>query len=211
MTHPKRPQYSLVRAVFELVLICLLLAAVPLVVYLDTSVIGEEMSENSLTELLHNVGALIATVCFFIGARRYADQRAFLALATSLFAMISIRELDFLFDAIVHGFWIYPALVVLGVGVIVAWRSPGTFVRPMLSYLQGREATFVYLGFVMLIIFTRLFGTGDLWEGVMKEAYDPRVKAAVQEGLELMSYVLIAYGAVVSLRSGFAARFLSGS
>lgn len=189
----------------EFVLLCLLLAAVPFVVYLDTNVISDGMSEESLTELLHNICGLIAMVCFWRGAVRLPDQRGFLALAATLFAIISIRELDFLFDYIRHGFWLYPALAVLALGVVIALRNRGTVIGPMLTYLRGREATFVYLGFALLIIFTRLFGTGDLWEGVMKESYDPRVKAAVQEGLELLSYMLIAYGAITSLRVGFAA------
>jgi len=194
---------GLLRAAAEFVGICVLLAAVPLVVYLDTSVIGDGMSEQSLTELLHNVCALIAAICFYHGARHHPDKRAFLVLAGTLFAVISIRELDFLFDYIVQGFWLYPALAVLALGVVLARRSPGTFIVPMLAYLTGREATFVYLGFALLIVFTRLFGTGDLWEGIMKDGYDPRVKAAIQEGLELLSYMLIAYGSVMSWRAGF--------
>ncbi len=191
-------------AALEFVLLCLLLAAVPFVVYLDTNVLGEEMSEESLTELLHNIGAFIAMVCFYRGAQTHPDKRAFLVLGGTLFAILSIRELDFLFDYITHGFWLYPALAVLALGIIIALRNKGTFVTPMLQYLTGREATFVYLGVALLIIFTRLFGTGDLWEGVMKENYQPGVKAAIQEGLELLSYLLIAYGAVASLRAGFA-------
>lgn len=191
-------------AALEFVFLCVLLAAVPFVVYLDTSVISDQMSEESLTELLHNAGGFVAAVCFYRGAQIHPDKRAFLFMGGTLFAIISIRELDFLFDYIVHGFWLYPALAVLALGIIIALRNKGTFLSPLLNYLTGREATFVYLGFALLIIFTRLFGTGDLWEGVMKENYDPRVKAAIQEGLELLSYMLIAYGAVVSLRSGFA-------
>lgn len=189
--------------VLEFVLLCLLLAAVPLVVYLDTSVIGQEMSEESLTELLHNFGAFVAMVCFYRGAQTHPDKRAFLVMGGTLFAILSIRELDFLFDYIVHGFWLYPALAVLALGIVIALRNKGTLIAPMLQYLTGREATFVYLGFALLIIFTRLFGTGDLWEGVMKESYQPSVKAAIQEGLELLSYMLIAYGSVTSFRAGF--------
>lgn len=194
---------GLLKAVAELIFLCLLLAAVPLVVYLDTNVISDQMSEESLTELLHNIGAFIAMVCFYRGAQTHPDKRAFLVLGGTLFAILSIRELDFLFDNIVQGFWLYPALAVLALGILIAWRNKGTFIAPMLHYLTGREATFVYLGFALLIIFTRLFGTGDLWEGVMKDSYHPGVKAAIQEGLELLSYLLIAYGSVTSLRAGF--------
>ena len=200
---------DLFKAVVELIFVCVLLAMVPLVVYLDTSVINDQMSEESLTELLHNIGAFIAMVCFYRGAQTHPNKRAFLTLAGTLFAVISIRELDFLFDGIVQGFWLYPALVVLALGLVTALRNKGTFLAPMLNYLIGREATFVYLGFALLIIFTRLFGTGDLWEGVMKDGYDPRVKAAIQEGLELLAYTLIAYGSVMSLRAGFTPKGVS--
>ncbi|WP_211243603.1 hypothetical protein, partial [Sulfitobacter sp. 15WGC] len=42
-----------------------------------------------------------------------------------------------------------------------------TTLLPMLHHLQTRSATFVYIGVVLLLFFSRIFGTGALWEAVM--------------------------------------------
>ncbi|WP_349237600.1 hypothetical protein, partial [Sulfitobacter sp. 15WGC] len=81
-----------------------------------------------------------------------------------------------------------------------------TTLLPMLHHLQTRSATFVYIGVVLLLFFSRIFGTGALWEAVMGAAYDPQIKTTVQEGTELLAYLLIAYGAVLSHLHGYGAQ-----
>ncbi|UOA33273.1 hypothetical protein DSM110093_03097 [Sulfitobacter sp. DSM 110093] len=194
-------------AVFaELVLVCVLVALVPITVYLDTAVWGEGVTEDSLTEHLHNTLLAIAAGVFVMGAYQNIAMRGYLALAATLFACMFLREYDAALDRIRHGFWLYPALVTLAVGAFVAWRNRGTTLLPMLHHLQTRSATFVYIGVVLLLFFSRTFGTGALWEAVMGAAYDPQVKTTVQEGTELLAYLLIAYGAVLSHLHGFGAQ-----
>lgn len=192
-----------VRAVFlELLLVCLLVALVPVVVYVD-SVWGGGVSESSMTEHLHNTLLGIAAGVFALGAYERPALRGYLALAATLFACMFLREYDAALDRIRHGFWLYPALVVALIGAFVAWRNRGTTRLPMLHHLQTRSATFVYIGVVLLLFFSRIFGTGALWEAVMGAGYDPQVKTTVQEGTELLAYMLIAYGAVISHLHGY--------
>jgi hypothetical protein len=180
-----------------------LFALVPVIVYLDTNVFAETMSEESLTESLHNGLLLVAIVAFLAGLRRNPDARGYLALATTLFGCMFLREYDMIMDAIWQGFWKVPAVAVLGVGITITLRNRGTVAVPFVQHMQSRQGTFVLVGVLLLVVFTRLFGTGALWEGVMGEDYSPAYKAAIQEGLELMSYLLIAYGSCASYLTNF--------
>ena len=197
---------SLGMVIAEFALVCLLVALVPVTVYLDTAVLGDGVTEDSLTEHMHNTLLAIAAGIFMMGAYQHVGMRGYLTLAATLFACMFLREYDAALDRIQHGFWIYPALVTLAVGSFIAWRNRGTTLLPMLHHLQTRSATFVYIGVVLLLFFSRIFGTGALWEAVMGAAYDPQIKTTVQEGTELLAYLLIAYGAVLSHLHGYGAQ-----
>ena len=114
-----------------------------------------------------------------------------------------IRELDSVLDNVWHGFWVYPVSVVLVVGAIAAYNNRATILRPMLQHYATRSGTMIYVGFFLLIVFSRLFRTGSLWEAVMGLSYDRKFKGVIQEGTELMSYMLITYGSCLAFFTTF--------
>ena len=188
-----------------LLLICVILA-VPLVVYLDTLVLGATIAENSITEYLHNGLLLVSIVAFGVGVVKQPLLRGYLLMVATLFSLLFIREFDAVLDRIWHGFWLYPAVAALIAGAILVALNRATLVVPLLQHYQTRSATFIYIGMLLLAVFTRTFGTGSLWEPIMGDDYQSTYKTIIQEGLELMSYTLIAYGSVASSIAGFGAR-----
>lgn len=188
-----------------LLLICVILA-VPLVVYLDTLVLGATIAENSITEYLHNGLLLVSIVAFGVGVVKQPLLRGYLLMVATLFSLLFIREFDAVLDRIWHGFWLYPAVAALIAGAILVALNRATLVVPLLQHYQTRPATFIYIGMLLLAVFTRTFGTGSLWEPIMGDDYQSTYKTIIQEGLELMSYTLIAYGSVASSIAGFGAR-----
>ena len=50
---------------------------------------------------------------------------------------------------------------------------------------------------LIVLIFSRIFGTGDLWRAILKENYIGHCITAIQEGLELLGYLIIFYGAIL--------------
>lgn len=178
---------------------------VPLLLVLDTDVLAGRMSESSATEVAQSL--LVALSAFFcaMAARQMPLQRRYLVMLATLFAMMLIRESDAVFDEVYHGFWVVPALVTLAIGLLFAWRSLPGLRAALGAHVESRQGTMMLTGVIFLIFFSRLFGTGAVWEAVMGESYDPLVKAAVQEGLELMAYALIALGAWLSYMGGFGA------
>lgn len=107
-----------------------------------------------------------------------------------------IREHDFLFDLIRHGAWVYPALAVTLAALLMAliWRH--TVIGPMAAFTRLQGYHQLILGLVVVLVFSRVFGTGSLWRAVMLDEYQNLYKSVIQEGLELFGYLLIAYGTV---------------
>lgn len=197
---------TILAVIAEFLLLVVIVAIVPFVVLIDTTILSDAMSEDSLTEFLHNCLLGLSIVMFGKGAIKFNVARGYLIAVTTFFSCAFIREFDGVLNGVWHGFWIVPALAVFAVGVVLVVLNRGTLVSPLLRHFETRSATFVYIGILLLLVFTRLFGTGSLWEEIMQDDYSPEYKAAIQEGLELMSYVLIGYGSVTSYLSRFAVK-----
>lgn len=186
---------KILRATAEFLLLAVLTAAVPLIVYVDSVVLGNGVSEYSMTELLEDVLLLFAAVEFLVEAWERPDARGFLVLAGGFFACMLIRELDFLFDMVHHGFWLYPALVTAVASVVVAIMYRRTVLAPMAAYADTKSCIYVSIGVLIVIVFSRLYGSGRLiWSDIMGTNYRAEYKTIIQEGLELFGYVFISYG-----------------
>lgn len=202
-TEKSQQMNPVLTAVLEIGALFGIFVAVPLILMLDTNVLGDAMSEDSLTERLQVVLIVISTLIFATGTALHNGLRGYLGAVATLFACMAIRENDSVFDKVYHGFWLIPALVALAVGAVFVWKNRRGAGAGFVRHLSSHSGAFVVLGVLILIVFSRLFGTGAVWEGVMGDAYDPAVKAAVQEGLELLGYFLVTYGSVLSLIAGF--------
>lgn len=176
---------------------------VPVIVLLDVTMLSGRVSETSLTELTQAGLILLTAVLFFVGAKRRPEASGYLMSVATLCAWMFLRENDAYFDVIWHGFWVVPNTALLGLGTLFAYRHSDTLKTAFRLHAATREAAFVMAGFVIVVIFSRVFGSGALWRPIMGATYDPAFKAAVQESVELMGYALIAFGAVLSFRTGF--------
>ena len=195
---PKSTAHKLIAIGLEFVMLAVLIALVPVIIYVDVTILSDSVSEESLTEFLHNALLFVSIAFIVTGAFKFPPARGYLLLVATFFSFLLIRESDALFDHIWQGFWKIPGTGVLIVGTVLVYRNRATLTEPLLRHFETRPATFIYIGVLLLLIFTRLFGNGSLWEAVMGSSYNSSYKAAIQEGLELMSYMLIAYGSLIS-------------
>lgn len=198
-----RTRGLLIAAAVEFFGLMALMVLVVLIVRLDAIVLSDTISEDSITETLHVVITLGSGLIFAHAAVKYPQARAYLVAVATMCGLIVIRENDHLLDHIWHGFWKWPALALALAGLTLILRYKGTLAVPFLQHFQTRSGTFMYCGFLLLVVFSRLFGTSHLWEPVMGEAYDPRIKSIVQEGLELLGGALTTYGAILGLFQRF--------
>lgn len=187
---------GLTAVLFEYFTLMLLMIAVPLVVAVDVVWLEHGVKEDSVTEFAQEGLLLLSAILIGLSVRRHTESRGFLVLVTGLFASMFIRETDAYFDMIAKGSWLYPALAVSLLAIVYASRQRGTVVAPMVGILQTKSFNYIAIGLILVVLFSRLFGTGQLWQEIMGEDYRTLYKSIIQEGLELLGYVLICFGSV---------------
>lgn len=157
---------------------------------------GPLITENSITEWAQQLMLGIAVLAFYRIAKQNPSLKHAAILISGFFAVMFIRELDFLFDYIVHGFWELPAALITIGAVAYAWRGGKSVMAQMARLLEQTDMRLLIAGVMMLLVFTRLFGMGSFWQGVMHDHYIRDVKNIAEEGTELLCYCLIAYASV---------------
>ncbi len=176
----------------------------PLAVYLDVVVIRHGMPETGVTEISQELILLCSTIVMYVMAFKLNDQRGFLFLVAGLLACMFLRELDYLFDHIQHGFWKYPVTVMILVSFTLAAIFRKTVVPAMADATRSYPFAYILAGLAIVLFFSRIFGTGSLWSAILDSGAGVQapalVKNSVQEGLELLGYVVIFYGSVLFAR-----------
>jgi hypothetical protein len=186
---------AVLRSTEELLILTTATVAVPLIVYLDSVVLGNGVTEYSATEIIQETLLLFSAAIFLLAAIRHAESRGFLILVCGFFTCMLIRELDFLFDMIHQGAWVYPAIVVAACSIAVAATYHRTVLGPMVAYSGSKSWIDVTIGLLIVLVLSRLFGSGRLiWDAVMGTEYKTAYKAIIQEGLELYGYMFVFYG-----------------
>lgn len=180
----------------EPVLLIILTIAVPLIVALDVIVLKHGLTEFSVTEVCQSVLLLMSTVLVGSAARKQTGSRGFLVLLTGFLGAMFIRENDKFMDFISQGFWFYPAMLVGAGSIIYAMRHRDTVIQPAIRFTNTKSYTYLLIGLVLVILFSRVFGTGRFWMEVMGADYNRLYKAIIQEGVELLGYVFILIGCV---------------
>ncbi len=179
------------------VAICLL---VNVALRLDYIVLGNQVGELSITEGLEQLMLVLSAGSFFYLAKRQTKLKHAATLMGAFFLVMLIRENDAFFDYIVHGFWVYPALAVTFAAITYAVRNGKQTLDQLAVILSSSYMNMLVLGLIMLLVFSRLFGMGSFWQGVMAEHYVRDVKNIVEEGSELLAYCIIAFSSIKILR-----------
>ncbi len=187
-----------------LALICAFLVPVA-IIYADVILLNSTMGESSLVQIAQVLMILAGALFFVAGARAQPAQRGYLVVFATLFLCMFIRENDGLLDHIAHGFWVVPASVTAFAGGLILRRSRDTVTGPFIAHAETGPFWILMTGFFQLMVFSRLFGSGHLWDFAEASAGSDVVKSLVQEGTELASYTLILLGSYLSLRSRFGA------
>ena len=186
-------------SVVEFILLAGLMAVVPLIVVIDTVVIGHGTQEISVTECKQGALILLSAILFGIAAWKRPKSRGFLVLFAGFFGCMFIRECDFLFEKIARGFWVYPAILLAVSTILYSIRCRSTIAYPMVAYGGTKCFAYISIGLLIVLVFSRVFGTGNLWREIMCDNYQSRYKDIIQESLELLGYVLIFFGSVLFL------------
>lgn len=169
---------------------------------LDQRFREESFIENAQVCLL-----LASTICFAVSGR-FCRKREGLATLLAGMAMIAlVREMDWEFDDITHGFWKVPALLVAVAMAGVFWRVRAGFWRAAAEMTTSPSWAWLSAGFLTVLVTSRIYGWKGNWHALLGTTpYTRSIKRAVEEGTELIGYTLIALGAVTFLLECLAAR-----
>lgn len=165
-------------------------------IYLDNG-----LSESSVTEFLQAIVLFLSASSFYFIAYKEPSTRHFCVLVAGFFTCMLIREFDEFLDAIVHGFWVYPALLVALGSILFAARNAKQTIHTFAYFTQSRHFVSLCLGMALLLVFSRLFGMGEFWKGIMGPEYLRIVKLTAEESLEMLGYIVIFYAVVGYLQS----------
>lgn len=172
------------------ILAALFLALMILPIYIDVAWMNDALHETSFTETTQEIMLAVIAALFFIAAQRRPAQRGALTLVAGFYSCMLIRELDFAFDTIQHGSWIWFALAVTAGCLAVALRTPKKTLHALARLLQHRSWPVMASGFLVVLVFSRLFGIHALWQHLMLGDYNRVVKNMAEEGTELLGYGL---------------------
>ena len=178
----------------EFFLAAIIAASVIGCIYLDVTV-HRDLSEGSFVEFGQEVLLLTTTVLF--GTLAIKTRQGGLWLVAGFFGCLFIRELDAYFDEIVHGAWKYFALAVMVLSIFKAWRlGIENTIATLAAFMKSRSFIFIFIGLLIVLAYSRLFGMGELWRVIMGDNYIRLVKNVVEEGSELWGYALVTWGAL---------------
>jgi len=188
----------ILRSLKSLSCLTLLVMLIPVATVVDTQIIGHSITENSIIEVTQELLLALTLVLFIAISRMRRDLRAVTTIAASAFAFMLIRELDYFFDKIQHGFWVYPATLVAASLLYFTYAERSNLLQAWAKYSQTNAYHQISVGLVLVLAFSRVFGSAIIWDSILAShaGASSIVKNVIQEGLELLGYVLIACGAV---------------
>ncbi len=188
---------TITKMILKLILQTAFVVLPVIIITLDAEILIQGNSEFSMTEIAQELFILCSAVLFGFSAKLDGQARGFFVLVAGFFATMLIRESDAFLDNIQHGFWIYPALVVSLSSILYARKCTGTVKKPMLDHMDSKHFVYIILGLILILIFSRTFGSGHLWKGVMGDDYTMVYKTVIQEGIELLGYIFVLYGSIL--------------
>ena len=166
------------------------------VLRIDFVLLNGNVGEISVTEMLQQLLLIVSSVSFVYLARKRNEVKNAAVLISAFFAVLFIREMDFWFDKIAHGAWVFPAALVAGSAIFYAVKNGKRTIDQLALILASPHMNLLVTGVMLLLVFSRLFGMGSFWHNVMGDDYVRAVKNIAEEGTELLAYCLIAFASL---------------
>lgn len=167
-----------------------------LLIYFDVAILDRDCPEVGVVEFTQSALVLGIIIILAIILRRRPDLRGGTWLAFGFFLDILIREQDAFLDHVFHGFWVCPALIVAVVSICLALRFRKTIVSSFVHIRTSRHFDLLALGLSLLLVFSRIFGNKIIWKAVIAQDDFRIVKHVAEEGMELLSYVVLMLWAI---------------
>lgn len=176
--------------------VAVIAAIAAFIIKIEMLQLSGNLGENSLVEYTQELFLFFTSALFFAVAVKQPAQKGLAVLVSAFFMVLLIRELDGLLDMVWHGFWKFPAAVVAVLGMAYARKHLTATLAPLSRYSEHASFGLMLGGLATLLVFSRLFGMGEIWQTAMQENYMREVKNLAEEGVELLGYSLILAAAI---------------
>ena len=192
----------IIYAAVRVVLYAIPVAISALIIKSDAGIItdGLKFGENSQTEWMQELFLLLTSLIFILSGIRSKSHKAISYLFGGGAFVALIRELDVYFDQIYHGAWLPFALAVMLISVFLVYRQKKQIWENLEEFFTTPAFGTFIAGFLSVFVFSRLFGTKNVWRALFDvdklEPVQRWVKNAVEEGSELFGYTLLFIAAV---------------
>ncbi|XBS71186.1 transporter [Acerihabitans sp. KWT182] len=137
------------------------------------------LGDISLTGVVQEI-ILFAIVVIHLLLVWTPENRASSMLAAGFFVCMLVRELDFAFDVIRYGSWIWTALAVCTASIAVAAVNYRRALAGLADYFRHPGYGLVCTVLLNVLVFSRLMGMGGLWQTLLQDEYVRTVKNAVE-------------------------------
>ncbi len=154
------------------------------------------LKDNYFSEVPQNVLLLLIILLPAGLAYRYRTGRAFLVCVALFFLACLVREFDNELDALLFfGAWKIPALSVGALLAYYIYRRWGHLQTDVLALGDSIAMGVFGLGWVLLMVFSRLWGGNGMWRYLMPgDTFNRTLVRVSEEGIELMAYTVIFIG-----------------
>lgn len=153
-----------------------------------------KFAESSLVEQAQNL--ILAVAMLFLALTK--GYQAIKYILILILGMFLIREQDaFLDSAIAEHSWKYICIIFAGIVGVKIYSIRKKISSEIEEFIKTSSSGIIFLGFLTLLIFSRMFGRKKFWKVVEgTEDYTRNVKNAAEECTELFGYFLILIGVV---------------
>lgn len=185
---------SLSSIVFEILFLTLFIVLVPILSIIDINFLGNTIVETGITKSYQIL--LILLINTFLWKILIIDKKNFNfnILVLGFFIVVFIRELDWLFDNIRHGFWKYMAITISLIFISFSIKARDGFMESLNNFVSSKYYYTFIIGFIILMVFSRLMGTKEFFKFILiDKTAIINIKNIIQESLESLGYTVILF------------------
>jgi hypothetical protein len=169
---------------------------------LDITVDVFSTSEFSPIEQLQHASIIACMFIFAWIASRDRLRRPMALGWVALFGLFLVRELDYVFDTyLVDNLWQVVCAVILSFSMVYIYRHQNRFVNGWRRSWPSAGLGMVLAGLLLLVPFTQIVVSNQLWVAVMGDGYVRAAKIAAEELMELGAYLIMLVGSIEFLYS----------
>lgn len=197
-------KYEYFNSIIKMLVYAIFLMSIFGILHFDANQEGKIFNENSPTEWSQVILIFLTAVTLYKSGKVDKRNSSLMRLFIGILSIFCIREFDgFLDKYVFDGAWQIFVLTILFLLTLFIYKERNAIVKSTNEFVKHCSFGIMQSGFLILMVFSRLFGQKVFWHSVMQEAYLRSVKNVAEESLELLGYSLIFIGSIEFLLSRY--------